>query len=81
MLIAIIIIMSLALEEEGILRVGGSVQEIAELKANIENGIIDFRKRDPHAVASLLKSFFRQERPPLYTSYLFSLSLYILQYR
>ena len=41
--------------------------EMAEIRSEIEHGKIDFTKRDPHAVAGLLKSFFRELPEPIIT--------------
>jgi len=49
-----------ALDEEGILRLSGSTVEIQEIRDKIEQGNFDFTGRDPHAVAGILKSFFRE---------------------
>jgi len=54
-----------ALDEEGILRMCGSSTEVDTLKEEIEAGKIEFTRRDPHAVATLLKRFFRDLPEPL----------------
>ncbi len=50
-----------ALDEEGLLRISGSVSEIQQMRADIEQGKpIDFSTHDPHAVAGIVKCFFRE---------------------
>jgi len=45
-------------EEEGILRISGSLSEINNIREQVNQGKFIFAKKDPHAVASLLKCFF-----------------------
>jgi len=58
-------------EEEGIMRISGSMAEISKLREDIEAGksiakMFDGSvKRDPNAVAGLLKTFFRELPEPL----------------
>lgn len=62
-----------SLEEEGILRVSGSISEINKLREEVEAGknidnLFDGSiKWDPNAVAGLLKSFFRELPEPLFS--------------
>eukprot|EP01119_Soliformovum_irregulare_P008646 TRINITY_DN2174_c0_g1_i2.p1 TRINITY_DN2174_c0_g1~~TRINITY_DN2174_c0_g1_i2.p1 ORF type:complete len:776 (-),score=223.04 TRINITY_DN2174_c0_g1_i2:26-2353(-) len=59
-------IMSTALDDEGILRISGSLAEMQRMREDIEQGKpIDFTRRDPNAVAGLLKSFFRELPEPM----------------
>jgi RalA-binding protein 1 len=54
------------LQEEGILRVSGSVGEINSLKEALQHGEdVDYSSHDPHAVAGLLKVFFRELPAPI----------------
>jgi len=54
------------LQEEGILRLSGSVAEISKLKEALQHGEdVDFFEHDPHAVAGLLKCFLRELPDPL----------------
>jgi len=52
-------------DEEGILRISGSLTEINNIREQVNQGKFIFAKKDPHAVASLLKSFFRELPEPL----------------
>eukprot|EP01113_Clastostelium_recurvatum_P021124 TRINITY_DN24_c0_g1_i4.p1 TRINITY_DN24_c0_g1~~TRINITY_DN24_c0_g1_i4.p1 ORF type:complete len:649 (+),score=172.01 TRINITY_DN24_c0_g1_i4:2081-4027(+) len=55
-----------ALDEEGLFRISGSASELVILRETIESGkFIDLTKCDPHAVAGLVKSFFRELKDPL----------------
>eukprot|EP01105_Mastigella_eilhardi_P021689 TRINITY_DN527_c0_g1_i11.p1 TRINITY_DN527_c0_g1~~TRINITY_DN527_c0_g1_i11.p1 ORF type:complete len:478 (-),score=110.34 TRINITY_DN527_c0_g1_i11:139-1572(-) len=58
-----------ACEEEGIFRIPGSVTEMERLKENLEVSLpgsdVDFVVYDPHAVAGVLKAFFRELPDPL----------------
>eukprot|EP00026_Physarum_polycephalum_P001803 Phypoly_transcript_01806.p1 GENE.Phypoly_transcript_01806~~Phypoly_transcript_01806.p1 ORF type:complete len:745 (+),score=107.08 Phypoly_transcript_01806:239-2236(+) len=50
-----------ALNEEGLLRISGSLAEIQTMRAEIEQGHeISFKDHDPHAVTGLIKCFFRE---------------------
>jgi len=55
-----------ALDEEGILRLSGSSVEIQAIREQIAKGNLDFTGRDPHAVSSVLKSWFRELPSPLF---------------
>jgi len=53
------------LDEEGILRISGSTTELTEIRQQVERGMVDFTGRDPHCVAGVLKSFFRELPQPI----------------
>jgi len=55
-----------SLDEEGILRLSGSLTEMNEIRQQIEHeGKLELNGKDPHAVAGILKSFFRELPEPL----------------
>jgi hypothetical protein len=57
------------LRTEGLFRISGSVSEVKAIKAAYLRGeAVDLTKvTDPHAVAGVLKLFFREARDPLLT--------------
>jgi hypothetical protein len=55
-----------ALKEEGIFRLSGAVEAVAEIKQALEQGHdVDFRTKDPHALTAIIKLFFRELPMPL----------------
>ncbi len=65
------------LRTEGLFRISGSVSEVKAIKAAYLRGeAVDLTKvTDPHAVAGVLKLFFREARDPLLTFELYPFCL------
>jgi hypothetical protein len=75
----------IGLEQEGIFRLSPALADVISLKATVDQtGILALKPDvDPHAVAALVKSFFRELPEPvltfkLYESFIETNSAYIL---